>query len=208
METTMDQMVAHFKAQYSTIVSDPGHKFSSPLRDEMEIKARLCAAYEVHVELRGGQTDWDEVTNSSINNVLDWIFDCQHRWLILYGSLGTGKTTMLKALKTVFPSSVYCSAMRVFDEFKAKEILPIFPDNKLLLLDDLGAEPPVCKIFGEDRTPITDMLLRRYDWLATTVIATNLSIDDIQTRYGDRLADRIAEMAIAIQYDAPSYRGR
>lgn len=207
METTMDKMVAQFKEQYSTKVSEPGHKFSSPLKDEMEMKARLRAAYELGVEWRGGHIDWDTVTEASIDSVVTWMYD-EHRWLFLSGTLGTGKTTMLKALKTIFSSSIYCSAMRAFDEFKAREMLPIFPDNKLLLLDDLGAEPPICKIFGEDRTPITDLLLHRYDWLATTVIATNLSLDEIQVRYGDRLADRIAEMAINILYDAPSYRGR
>lgn len=207
MENTLEKMVAHFKAQYSMVVSEPDSKFSVPLKDRTEMEARLTAAYELSIERRGGHVEWDMVSKASVNSVIDWMYD-KRRWLVLYGTLGTGKTSMLKALKTVFPASTYCSAMRVFDEFKAKEILPTISDNKILLLDDLGAEPPVCKVYGEDRTPITDLLLHRYDWLATTVIATNLCIDDIQARYGDRLADRMAEMATAILYDAPSYRGR
>lgn len=208
MEQSIEQMVQHFKEQYSTKISKPGNKFSTPLPiDKIEMEARLNAAYQLNVEWRGGHIDMDAVTRSSIDNVLTWIYG-SNRWLFLSGTLGTGKTTMLKALKTIFPASIYCSAKMIFDEFKRIERLPDVPDNKLLLLDDVGVESPLCKIFGEDRTPITDLLLHRYDWMATTVIATNLSIEELQARYGDRLADRIAEMATGILYDAPSYRGR
>lgn len=208
MEQSIEQIVKHFKEQYATKIAKPSHKFSTPLLvGKSEMEARLNAAYELNVERRGGHTDRDAVTKESIDNVLNWIYD-DHRWLFLSGTLGTGKTTMLKALKTIFPASIYCSAKMVFDEYKRIERLPDVPDNKLLLLDDVGVESPLCKIFGEDRTPITDLLLHRYDWMATTVIATNLSIEELQARYGDRLADRIAEMATAILYDAPSYRGR
>lgn len=208
MEKSIEQMVQYFKEQYSTKISKPGQKFSAPLdMNKIEMEARLNAAYELNVEWRGGQINRDKVTKESIESVATWIYD-NKRWLFLSGALGTGKTTMLKALRTIFPASIYCSAKKIFDEFKRLEMLPDVSDNKLLLLDDLGVEPSICKIFGEDRSPITDLLLHRYDWMATTVIATNLSIDEIQARYGDRLADRIAEMATAILYDAPSYRGR
>lgn len=207
MNTRMEQMIAHFKAQYSSIVSEPNHKFTMPLSCEEEIKAKLCAAYEVWVEWRGCHVEWSNETKSCIDNVVTWLYD-KHRWLILSGTLGNGKTTMLKALRTIFPTSVYYTANYIFDSFKNKESLPVIPNDKMLLLDDVGAEPPLCKIFGEDRAPITDLLLHRYDKLSTTIIATNLSIEDFQKRYGDRLADRIVELGIVIKNDAPSYRGR
>lgn len=207
MENSLEKLISQFKGQYSSIVREPEHKFSTLPKDRMEMEARLMASYELNIERRGGHVIWDKETKEIIDKVVDWMYD-EHRWLILYGPFGTGKTSMLKTLRTIFPASTYCTAINFFEEFKVNEKLPAIEDKKILLLDDLGAESPICKIFGEDRTPITDLLLRRYDRFATTVIATNMTLEEIQKRYGDRLADRIVEMAIAILYDMPSYRGR
>ena len=208
MEKSIEQLVAVYKQHFSNRVVNLGPKFSQPIKDNNHMKAQLYASYELLVEQRGGIATWDRMTTESIDAVTLWMYDDQHRWLLLYGSLGNGKTTMLKALKNIFPASVYYTAQQIYESFKYNERLPDIPTAKMLLIDDLGTEPPQCKIFGEDRTPITDLLLCRYSWPATTVIATNLSFEDIQARYGDRLADRMSEMVSGIFYDSPSYRGR
>lgn len=188
---------------------DYGPKFPQSIGEPEEMRAKLCAAYELHVEQRGDHVIWDDMANESVDSVISWMYDEKHKWLILYGSLGNGKTTMLKSLKTVFSRlSLSFSAQKLYDYFKDNERLPDIPNTKILLIDDLGAEPIQCKIFGEDRAPLTELLMHRYAWNATTVIATNLTFEDIQTRYGVRIIDRMAEMATAILYDTPSYRGR
>lgn len=208
MNDRIEHMVAHYISQYESRVPEPSPKFPTPLNGEEEMKAKMMAAFRLRVEKLGGHVNWDLETMSCIENIVNWMFDQNKRWLILSGTMGTGKTTMIKSIRTVFSSSVYYHAKCIFDEFKMKESLPDIPYNKPLLLDDMGEEPLVCKIYGEDHAPITDLLLRRYDKRATTVIATNLTIDEIQKRYGDRLADRIVEISAHIFNDAPSYRGR
>lgn len=208
MKNSFENFVEKYALHYSHIVPELGAKFSQPISNEIDIRARISASYELNVRRYGGHFVSDEMTLAGIDAVTSWVQDNIHRWLILYGSLGNGKTTMLHALKTVFRPACFISAQKIFDYYKAFETLPEIPDAALLLIDDLGIEPVQCKIYGEDRNPLTELLLHRYSSRATTVIATNLAIEDIQARYGDRIADKMAEIATAILYDAPSYRGR
>lgn len=79
-------------------------------------------------------------------------------------------------------------------------------NEPLLLIDDLGIEPARCLIYGEEYYPISRLLLHRYDKQLTTIIATNLSIEEIQDRYGDRIVDRMNETFNVLVYCNKSYR--
>ena len=77
----------------------------------------------------------------------------------------------------------------------------------MLLIDDLGTEPERCLVYGEERHPMTDVILERYQDNLTTIIASNLTLDNIKDRYGARVHDRMKEMYAGIRYDGESYRG-
>ena len=46
----------------------------------------------------------------------------------------------------------------------------------------------------------------RYDEQMPTMISTNLMPSEIRSKYGDRIADRLNEMAIVIVFKNASYR--
>lgn len=79
---------------------------------------------------------------------------------------------------------------------------------KLLIIDDLGCEPVSVKNYGTEITPVTDIIYRRYEAMATTVITTNLDRKDIRSLYGLRVADRIEEAYDCIAFTTDSYRKR
>lgn len=169
--------------------------------------ARLSALYILAVKSGNHDCRLDDNTTSRIQQVASWLHDSPKHGLILRGTLGNGKTTMLKAVSTMLEYGVVrVNAKAVYDAFKKTE-MPEYFSGTLLFLDDLGAEPERCNIYGVDYHPLSDIILYRYDNNLTTVIATNLSFDEIRSRYGDRVYDRLIEMYDAIEYDAPSYRG-
>ena len=53
---------------------------------------------------------------------------------------------------------------------------------------------------------ILELLTRRYDEQLFTLLTTNLTPEGIRKRYGDRIADRLSEMAVVIPFKNPSYR--
>lgn len=207
-ENQLDIYKAKCLKHYEDNIPHVVNKFPSELCDQTLMEIRIRAAYEILVNRRGGNIVWDEATTDNIKKVTSWIYDQKHRWLLLYGAFGNGKTTMLTALSSVFPFCQYLTANSIYEYFKTNEILPKIGYNKILLIDDLGTEPQRCLIFGEERTPIVDLLLQRYSFCATTIIATNLDIIKIKERYSDRLHDRLCEISACILYDTPSYRGR
>jgi DNA replication protein DnaC len=61
-------------------------------------------------------------------------------------------------------------------------------------------------VYGENRYPLESVIVRRYRNLLTTIIASNLTLDQIEHRYGTRMFDRLMEMYDRIVYRGPSYR--
>ena len=77
---------------------------------------------------------------------------------------------------------------------------------RMRYFDDLGVEPATYNDFGEIRYPLAEFLMKRYKNNLPTIIATNLTFEDIGKVYGDRLQDRMREMFAMITYKEQSYR--
>lgn len=183
-------------------------KFPVRLPEDPErTMALLLGWYGTVVESRGCSFSVDENTESKVERVVKWMHESRKRGLLLCGTLGNGKTTMLKALKYMFGSrAVYMEAQQAYDYFKKNQSLPAVAPNEVLLLDDLGVEPSSYNDFGEIRYPLTELMMARYRLNATTVIATNYTFEQIGETYGDRIQDRMREMFAMITYTEPSYR--
>ena len=79
---------------------------------------------------------------------------------------------------------------------------------ELLHIDDVGCEPTSVKVWGNEISPLVEVLYHRYDRLLYTVITSNLYEEDILKRYGDRVADRFYEMFDLLSFENKSYRPR
>lgn len=178
----------------------------------------LAKAYRVEVERMGGTFSADAYTRRAIVDVARWLTTHTKPGLMLRGYVGVGKTTVMRAAAQVL-AIVEGRTMKIVDardiaaaakadERRFKE----YADAPLLGLDDLGTEPSVVKSYGNELSPVAELLTRRYAARRFTVITTNLAAgddgDELRDVYGDRLFDRIREMFNIITYDAKqkSYR--
>ena len=73
-------------------------------------------------------------------------------------------------------------------------------------IDDAGIEPLEVMEYGNTVSPMVELLTRRYDEQLFTLLTPNLTPEGIRKRYGDRIADRLSEMAVVIPFKNPSYR--
>jgi DNA replication protein DnaC len=123
--------------------------------------------------------------------------DTQTPNLLLTGNTGLGKTFILRSIaKHVYQNSgdvMLISASNLFSDFLQHRLgfdvnLDILNDCGLLLIDDLGVEPLTQNVTIEY---FLELLNNRTDKKRHTVIATNLSTDNIIAKYGERVYSRI-----------------
>lgn len=81
-----------------------------------------------------------------------------------------------------------------------------FQDEKLMFIDDLGAERKEVQDYGNVLTPMIDLLEHRYAKRLFTVVTTNLDADQLGEKYGARLRDRFREMFIVVPFTNRSFR--
>jgi len=207
----MDDKTKELAMRYMAKVSEKiprSEKIPVKLPESQEqLAGLLLGSYGAVVSSRDMELQMDDSTVAKVEKVVKWMYESRKRGLLLCGTLGNGKTTMLRAIKNLLGSkSVYLESQAIYDYFRQNQSFPEISADAVLLIDDLGVEPPTYNDFGEIRYPLTELLMRRYKGNLTTVIATNKTFEQIGETYGDRLQDRMREMFAIIKYVEPSYR--
>ena len=135
-----------------------------------------------------------------------------NRNLNLCGNVGAGKSTILEALRDFLNETEYQYHKVVVSANKVAEIAlcsesswKILTKKPILLIDDVGTEPYEVKEYGNVYLPFTELLEQRYNRNLTTIITTNLTIADINAKYGARIADRVNEFHTLV-FRSESYR--
>lgn len=137
--------------------------------------------------------------------------------LFIYGSVGTGKTHMLKglmvhwALKADVKSCFYSlqdlsSAFRraAFDNDKASasSFKAKLNDNTIIVIDDFGAENTSDFVQSE----LLSFIDKRIAKNKVVFISSNLSPEELKNVYDERILDRLQALMHFTECDGPSYR--
>ena len=183
------------------------------------IESALKMLYKMQVEARGREFIADAPTLDKLNLAAKWLSSSQKFGLVLYGNVGSGKTMLLNSLTQLFfrtgcfmphiISTTAAELQRCFVQDQSAEgFYGVAKNSKILLLDDLGCEPENCIIYGTSYHPISEIIYHRYRNQLTTILTTNLTDNELASRYGPRIMDRLEESFDFIAYTNPSYRKR
>lgn len=186
----------------------------------------LTAAYRGVLAERGQSLCADADTMSHIAAAARWLALPNGKpGLMLYGLYGNGKTTLMRAIarliRLLYDSPVKSKRVEVVIT-DAKAIAEIGADERrrneyqrlksapLMIIDELGEEPPEVMVYGRVLTPVRDLLEERYRRQDLTIVATNLvntpDNPQLSKHYGERVVDRFREMMEIIPFRNPSYR--
>ncbi len=182
----------------------------------------LKVCYRHEVERRGRAFQDDEPTNQHLALVAKWLTGGSEKpGLFLYGNPGNGKTTLARSISQLISilygneyryedrkAVVTVSALQLSDEAKAEDSarFKMYKKTELLHIDDVGTEPANVKVWGNEVSPLVEILYSRYDKMLYTVITSNIYDEDIVKRYGERIADRFREMFDLLSFENRSYR--
>lgn len=172
-----------------------------------------------------------------VADVAKWLTGTEPTFgLFLCGNRGNGKTTLVKALKTLYnylhsdegiSSGDGRYPLYGFEIITAKELVLLakaynnrtrdnsadvarykrLRDVEALCVDDLGTEPSDSLNYGDFVNAAIDMISYRYDAQLCTMATSNLSATDISDYYDERFADRFREMMHIVNFgNEPSFR--
>lgn len=128
-------------------------------------------------------------------------FDKEHNNLLLFGTTGIGKTFLThciaKEIMDSIHSVLYLTATEFFDALLARtlhrteESLNLYEQIQecdLLIIDDLGTERNTEFIISQLFVCLNDRILNN----KSTIISTNLTLEEIKTNYTERTFSRIS----------------
>ncbi len=196
-------------------------RFRLPMTAE-QMRDALLAAVQAEVACRRRTFSMTDALSEQIGRMVPLLTGESPKFAaVLCGGCGSGKTTLVKAVQNLL---CYLSipvpnghgkvwGLRLCDAketaYLARTDYPAFLTlmrAPMLAVDDVGIEPLEVMEYGNVVSPIVELLTKRYDGQLFTLLTTNLTPDGIRKRYGDRIADRLNEIAIVIPFKNPSYR--
>lgn len=137
--------------------------------------------------------------------------------ILLNGSVGNGKTTMVLALRQslAWLKKNFSDSMPDLKMTDAREVTRAATrdddfmkliSQPLLAIDDAGKEATEVLNYGNSLLPMTELLEYRYEHQLFTVMTANVSTRELREKYGERVYDRLVEMMNVITFRNPSYR--
>lgn len=188
--------------------------------DEDTAKKLLTCAIEGEVRGRGGTFACTAPVETQIGRLAASLTSGKRYGVILCGTCGNGKTTMMRAFQNLL------NVLRLPDDYHKKtygmsvvnaghiaylcrsnyERFLELCNTEMLGIDDMGTEPLEVQEFGNMHRPMVDLLTRRYENGTFSFITTNLVPQQIRNLYGERIADRLNEMVDKIIFENPSFR--
>ena len=200
----------------------------------------LMASCRVEVELRHRTFLPLTTYTEHVYEVAAWLSQDERPTFGLYlcGNRGNGKTTLVKAIKSLYQFLDDSVAMQScegkfprpgFEIVTSKELVRLtkaylnptrdntddvyrykrLRDIQVLAIDDLGTEPRESMNYGDFVTAAIDMLSYRYDYQLCTIATSNLAPPEIKRHYDERFADRFREMMHIVNFgDDDSFRER
>lgn len=186
--------------------------------DEVTIREMLMRCYQSEVAQRRIEFINDDNIQQNVSRSAKWLTGDYKVGLILYGGVGNGKTTLAKSIceliSILFNKNAYDG--KGVSKVSALELSKIIIDDpgrykkiketELLFIDDIGTEPANVKSWGNECSPLTELIYFRYDQQLFTLATSNLNDAELKERYGLRISDRFNEMFERVYFPGKSYR--
>lgn len=217
--TTGERLLAGIKESASRAsIAKP---FEIDMR-EPQVAEAITYLFSLQCAQTGKVADISPMVVKAIEKAAHWLVNPERVSLKILGTPGTGKTTLLYAIREfiwrynqtqpfgrvglpIHPALMIAdSFLRGDTNFTLKNASSI----PVLAIDDVGVEPTEVKYYGSEIRPLTDIILHRSNENKPTIIVSNLGEPDFLAKYGERVFDRLKDMTTILMTGESNRRNK
>lgn len=166
-----------------------------------EARKILYSAMSFFIGKEGRKVEW----LPEYEKVAEWLSNNKGRGLFLFGNCGRGKSVLCRY---ALPAILLQFAKKVVNVFDIQELngdIDNVLSKHIISLDDIGTEELSIK-YGERRMAFAEVMDAAEKKGKLVIVSTNLTMEELQGRYGDRVLDRIKSTTKRVMFVGNSLR--
>ena len=176
--------------------------------DRVQIKIpnaekRLRGGLQYVVNMKSGcNAEWNE---HNYRPVVDWMADNKGKGLLMFGGCGLGKSVIGMYILPLLIKDVHKKVVNIFSAQELNKKIDDILKLHIIYIDDVGTEDNL-NSYGNKRMPFAELCDAAEKKGKLLILTTNLSIDELTQRYGDRVIDRLIATTKAVPFTGDSLR--
>lgn len=164
---------------------------------------RLRGGLQYVVNMKSGcNAEWNE---RNYRPIVDWMTDNKGKGLLMFGGCGLGKSVIGMYILPLLIKDVHKKVVNIFSAQELNKKIDEILKLHIIYIDDIGTEDNL-NSYGNKRMPFAELCDDAEKKGKLLILTTNLSIDELTQRYGDRVVDRLIATTKAVPFTGDSLR--
>ena len=164
---------------------------------------RLRGGLQYVVNMKSGcNAEWNE---HNYRPIVDWMTDNKGKGLLMFGGCGLGKSVIGMYILPLLIKDVHKKVVNIFSAQELNKKIDEILKLHIVYVDDIGTEDNL-NSYGNKRMPFAELCDAAEKKGKLLILTTNLSIDELTQRYGDRVVDRLIATTKAVPFTGDSLR--
>ena len=164
---------------------------------------RLRGGLQYVVNMKSGcNAEWNE---HNYRPIVDWMTDNKGKGLLMFGGCGLGKSVIGMYILPLLIKDVHKKVVNIFSAQELNKNIDEILKLHIIYIDDIGTEDNL-NSYGNKRIPFAELSDAAEKNGKLLILTTNLSIDELTQRYGDRVVDRLIATTKAVPFTGDSLR--
>nr|DAW39370.1 MAG TPA: replicative helicase [Bacteriophage sp.] len=164
---------------------------------------RLRGGLQYVVNMKSGcNAEWNE---HNYRPIVDWMTDNKGKGLLMFGGCGLGKSVIGMYILPLLIKDVHKKVVNIFSAQELNKKIDEILKLHIIYIDDIGTEDNL-NSYGYKRMPFAELCDDAEKKGKLLILTTNLSIDELTERYGDRVVDRLIATTKAVPFTGDSLR--
>ena len=164
---------------------------------------RLRGGLQYVVNMKSGyNAEWNE---HNYRPIVDWMTDNKGKGLLMFGGCGLGKSVIGMYILPILIKDVHKKVVNIFSAQELNKKIDEILKLHIIYIDDIGTEDNL-NSYGNKRMPFAELCDAAEKKGKLLILTTNLSIDELTQRYGDRVVDRLIATTKAVPFTGDSLR--